>query len=221
MFDIILFAVFPYVAISLAVIVGIYRLKTDSFSFSAHSSQFFESRRLFWGSVPWHFAIILVLLAHLLAFLFPAAWGALAGKPIRLYLLEITGLALGVMTVIGLAQLMLRRAGEPRVHVVTTKMDWVVLVLLLAQVVSGVVIAWTLRWGSVWYLHTATPWLWSLLQFNPQVEYIAALPNIVKFHAFNAFLLIAVFPFSRLVHAATVPLGYLWRSPQLVLWNRR
>lgn len=220
MLDTILFGIFPYVAVALAVIVGLVRYFSDRYSFSSHSSQFLESKTLYWGSVPWHLAILLVLAAHLLAFLFPTAWGALAGRPLRLYLLEVTGLALGVTTVIGVALLLLRRAGNERVSVVSSPMDFIVLGLLLVQVATGVWIAFTLRWGSVWYLHTATPWLWSLLKFDPQVQYLAALPWIVKVHAVNAFLLIALFPFSRLVHIVTVPLEYLGRSAQLVVWNR-
>lgn len=103
---------------------------------------------------------------------------------------------------------------------VSTPMDYVVLALLLVQVATGVWIAFTLRWGSVWYLHTAAPWLWSLLKFDPQVQYLAALPWIVKVHAANAFLLVALFPFSRLVHVVTFPFEYLGRPAQLVIWNR-
>jgi len=220
MTDIILFAVFPYVAISLALGVGIYRYFVDRFSWSSQSSQFLESRVLYWGSVPWHYAILVILLAHLLAFLFPSAWGSLLGRPVRLYLLEVTGLALGIGTLIAVILLMLRRATNQRVLTVTTLFDWLVLVVLLIQVATGIYIAFTLRWGSVWYLHTATPWLWSLLQLDPQVQYLAALPFVVKWHAFNAFLLLALFPFSRLVHVVSIPLTYLSRPYQVVLWYR-
>lgn len=221
MTDLILFAVFPYVAVALAIAVGIYRYTIDRYSWSSQSSQFLESRALFWGSVPWHYAILLILLAHLLAFVFPAGWGALVGKPLRLYLLEITGMALGLATVIAIALLIVRRAANDRVATVTSVVDWFLLAALLLQVATGVWIAFTLRWGSVWYLHTATPWLWSLVKFDPQVQYLAVLPWVVKFHALNAFVLIALFPFSRLVHVVSVPLTYLARPYQLVVWYRR
>jgi nitrate reductase gamma subunit len=70
-------------------------------------------------------------------------------------------------------------------------------------------------------MHTATPWLWSLVKFNPQVEYLAKLPWVAQLHAFNAFLLVALFPFSRLVHLISVPLEYLWRPYQVVIWYRQ
>jgi nitrate reductase gamma subunit len=178
------------------------------------------NRTLFWGSVPWHYAILIILLAHLVAFLFPTAWGALMGRPLRLYLLEVTGMALGVSTVIAVALLIVRRATNARVSAVTSVIDWVVLASLLLQVATGVYIAFTLRWGSVWYLHTATPWLWSLVKLDPQVQYLAVLPGVVKVHAFNAFVLLALFPFSRLVHIVSVPLTYLVRPYQVVTWYR-
>ncbi len=95
------------------------------------------------------------------------------------------------------------------------------LAVLLLQVATGVYIAVTLRWGSLWYLHTATPWLWSLVQLDPQVAYMAVMPAIVKVHAVNAFLLLVLLPFSRLIHIISVPLAYLGRSAQVVVWYRR
>ena len=218
MIDLILFGVFPYVAVALAVAVGSYRYVVDRYSWSSHSSQFLESRLLFWGSVPWHYAILLILLAHLLAVLFPGSWGVLLGRPIRLYFLEVSGLALGLCTVIAIVLLVVRRLTDARLAAVTTSIDWLVLALLLMQVATGVYIAFTLRWGGVWYVHTATPWLRSLLSFQPEVQYLAVLPTVVKLHAFNAFLLVALLPFSRLVHALSVPLGYLARPYQVVVW---
>ena len=221
MTNLLLFGVFPYVALALAVAVGFYRYAVERYSWSSQSSQFLESRALFWGSVPWHYALLAILTAHLLAFLFPTGWGELLGRPARLYLLEVTGLALGVSTLIAVLLLIVRRAGNARVAAVTSVMDWLVLVALLLQVATGVYIAATLRWGSVWYLHTVTPWLWSLLKLDPQVQYLAALPTVVKVHAVNAFVLVALFPFSRLVHIVSVPLGYLGRPYQVVVWYRQ
>ncbi len=221
MTDLILFGVFPYVAVALAVAVAIYRYTIDRYSWSSQSSQFLESRALFWGSVPWHYAILMILLAHVLAFLFPHGWGILLGQPLRLYILEITGMALGLTTVFAIILLIVRRATNARVITVTSGVDWLVLAALLLQVATGIWIAITLRWGSVWYLHTATPWLWSLVKFDPQVQYLAVLPAVVKVHAVNAFFIVALFPFSRLVHVVSVPLTYLARPYQLVIWYAR
>jgi nitrate reductase gamma subunit len=106
-------------------------------------------------------------------------------------------------------------------HVVTTNMDWILLVLFGAQVVTGLGIAMGARWGSRWYLDTAVPWLWSIAGFHPDFSTIAPLPALVQFHMLNGFVLIMLFPFTRLVHIFTVPLDYLWRPYQVVIWNRQ
>ncbi len=221
MADMILFGVFPYVALALAIGVGIYRYGFDRYSWSSQSSQFLESKALFWGSIPWHYAILLILIAHFLAFLVPSSWGALLGSPLRLVFLEITGIALGLTTLIALAILIFRRIGNPRISAVTSKVDWLLFASLLLQVATGVYIAISLRWGGAWYVHTVSPWLWSLVKLNPQIDYLANLPGIVQLHAVNAFFLVAIFPFSRLVHVVSVPLGYLGRPYQVVIWYRQ
>ncbi len=221
MADSILFASFPYVAVVVAVIGSIARYRRDRFSFSSQSSQFLGNRALFWGSVSWHYGVILILLAHLLAVLFPGWWGVLIASPDRLYVLEVIGLSLAVVTIIGLAILILRRLFNWRVFAVTTLLDWILLVALMAQIALGFWVALMYRWGSDWYLHTAVPWLRSLVVLDPQIETVTALPWVVKLHMLGGFVLLALFPFTRLVHIVTAPVTYLWRPYQVVIWNRR
>ena len=219
--DFLILVAFPYVAVILAVVVGLYRYFYDRFSYSSISSQFLENRTLFWGSVPWHYGIGLVLLAHLLALLFPGPWGALLGTTARLYILEITGLALALLALVGLALLFVRRLTNVRVAAVTSPMDWVFLAVLLGQVALGFSVALFYRWGSSWYLHTAVPWLVSLATLTPQVQFVSLLPWLVKLHMVGGFVIVALFPFTRLVHFITFPITYLWRPYQVVIWNRR
>jgi nitrate reductase gamma subunit len=221
MIETVLYIVFPYAAVLLAIGGGIYRYLNDRYSYSSFSSQFLESGALFWGSVPWHYGILLILLAHIVAGLFPGLWGTLLGDPIRLYVLEITGWALGFLVIVGLVVLIVRRMSHPRLMAVTSVLDWVVLLALLAQVVLGVWVAVAYRWGGLWYLHTVVPWLASLVKLSPQLEAIAPLPGLVKSHILMGFVIVALFPFTRLVHIVSLPLSYLWRPYQLVIWNRR
>lgn len=221
MFDVALFASFPYAAIILAVTVGLLRYYRDRYSYSSQSSQFLANRSLFWGSVSWHYAILLILSAHVLALLFPGWWGTLIANQTRLYILEVTGLALALLTIFGLGLLIVRRLTLPRVFAVTTVLDWVLLAALLAQVVLGFWVALFYRWGSDWYLHTAVPWLVSLMTLKPNVTYVTVLPWAVKLHMLGGFVIIALFPFTRLVHLVTFPITYLWRPYQVVIWNSR
>lgn len=221
MTDLVLFAAFPYAATVLAVVVGVLRYRRARFTYSSLSSQFLESRMLFWGSVPWHYGIGVILLAHLGPLVFPSSWAALIASPVRLWALEVTGLALALSALVGLVVLVVRRVTDGRARVVTSPADWVLLVVLVAQVGLGFWVALVYRWGSDWYLHTAVPWLASLAVLAPDVRHVTALPWVVKAHMLGAFVLLAVFPFTRLVHLVAVPLSYLWRPYQVVVWNRR
>lgn len=217
----VLFVAFPYTALLLAVAAGVYRYRTDRFSYSSLSSQFLESRQLFWGSVPFHWGLLAVFLAHLAGLLFPRWIGAIYGVPLRMVVLEVTGLAFALLALLGLVNLIIRRLSNAKLRVVTSPMDVVALLLLLVGIVTGIWIAVFYRWGSDWYWQTATPYLWSLLLISPEPQYMTGLPLVAQVHVLNAFLLLLVFPFTRLVHAVTVPVAYLWRPWQLVRWYRR
>lgn len=221
MLDSFLFGILPYVAFAVMIVGLIWRYVTNQFSYSSVSSQFLENRQLFWGSVPWHYGIITVLLGHLVGILFPDGVKAFNGVPVRLYILEGTALGLSLALLVGLSLLILRRGTYSRIRKVTSPMDVVLLVLLLSQVVTGIWTAIFYRWGSAWFVQTATPYIWSLFTFTPNVSYMSSLPLISKLHAINATLLIGVFPFTRMVHILSIPFAYLWRPYQIVMWHKR
>lgn len=221
MLDNLLFVVFPYVAVALAVGGTVYRYLTNQFSFTSLSSQFLESDMQFWGSTLWHYGILPTLAIHVAGFTLPRVMAALHGTPETLYLSELAGKVLGIMALVGVAAMFYRRVASAKVRMVTTPADWVVLVLLIVQVTLGLLMAFMYRWGATWFIHTVTPWVVSLATFQPAPQYVAALPLIPKLHFLNATLLIAIFPFGRLVHMLSFPVTYLWRSVQLVIWTRR
>lgn len=218
----VLFVVFPYVAVVLAVGGGLYRYFNRRFTYSSLSSQLLENRKLFWGSVPWHYGITLILLAHVLAWLFPGTAAAILGSGTRLFVIEAIGLGLALFAALGMILLIVRRLPtDSRARAVTSGMDWVLLFFLLVQVFTGIGVALFDRWGSLWYLSTAVPWLWSLLRLHPDTSTVAALPGLIQFHLVWGFTIILLFPFSRLVHIFAIPIEYLWRPYQVVMWYRR
>jgi nitrate reductase gamma subunit len=216
-----LFMVFPYVTIILAIIVTIYRAIYRPFTISSLSSQMLERRKLYWGSLSFHWGIVFILIGHLLAVFFPKGLMLWNSAPLRLYLLEFTGVILALWSLVGLLILLWRRFIEQRIRVVTTPMDIVVLILVLLSVVTGIVVATFYRFGSTWFTGVFTPYVWSILTLRPRPELVAPLPWVIQLHVLNFFVILAVFPFSRLVHIITYPLGYLFRPWQIVVWVRR
>lgn len=216
----ILFGVFPYIAISVFFLVTIMRYRAQTFSYSSLSSQFLENKEHFWGMVPFHYGILAVLFGHLIAFMIPAELLAWNRVPWRLYVLELSALVCGLLTLIGLILLMVRRRSHRKISMVTTPIDWILLLMLFFQVASGVYVAVFYRWGSSWFATSMTPYLWSLVKLNPDLNFIIGMPLMVKLHIFNAFAIVAFFPFTRLVHILVVPNPYLWRKTQVVRWYR-
>jgi nitrate reductase gamma subunit len=219
--DMIFFIVLPYIALTLMIGVGIYRSIYREFTVTSLSSQLLERNKLYWGSISFHYGLVIILLGHLFALLLPQGqllWNAV---PIRLYLLELTGLALGIWALVGICILFYRRVHDKRVRAVTTPMDIIVLILVIVSVLTGVLVATFYRFGSSWFASIFSPYILSLFTFQPRVDLVAPLPWLVKLHVINLYVMLAVFPFSRLIHILTYPFAYLVRPWQIVIWNQK
>lgn len=102
----------------------------------------------------------------------------------------------------------------------TTPMDVAVLAVILVQVVTGLWIALGYRWGSFWGTAVFVPYIRSLITLSPRPELVEMLPIVLKAHVLSFFVFMALFPFTRLVHIVTLPLGYLTRPWQKVIRNQ-
>ena len=215
-----LYVVLPYMVMFIFFVGTIMRYRKAQYTYSSLSSQFLENQQHFWGLVPFHYGIITVLTGHVVAFLVPRSVLLWNSRPLRLYILEITALIFGLLTLIGLGGCIIRRMTLSKIREVTSILDWNVFALLLVQVASGVYVAVFHPWGSSWFASALSPYLWSLVKFQPDLAYVAALPFAVKLHIASAYVMIGLAPFTRLVHVLVVPNPYLWRKPQVVRWYR-
>ncbi|MDP3981264.1 MAG: respiratory nitrate reductase subunit gamma [Chlamydiota bacterium] len=214
-----LFIALPYVAMAVFLAGSIYRYRASPFKISSLSSQFLEGEKLFWASVPFHLGLMMVLLLHLWAVLFPNTLLSWNSIPVRLVFLEITGFMFALGFLFGLIFLIFRRVSNARVWVVTTWMDMVIELLLLCQVILGCLIALGYRWGSAWFASDLSPYLWSLMKLDPRIDAVVSMPGIVQAHVVGFFLIVLIFPFTRLMHFLVLPFHYLLRPYQQVIWN--
>lgn len=219
MIDLFLYIGLPYIAIIVAVIGCVWRAKNSKYSMTTRSSQFLEDKQLLWGSTPWHIGIVIVLLGHLVAFLLPRVWAAILSVPAALFAVEMIGVACSLLALAGLGVLIYRRVTSARIQAVTTTADLLVVVLLFGQVLVGLLSSIHLRYGSAWSTGTVVPYLWGLLTLRPDMSYVTGFPMLFKLHLIGAWLFILLLPFTRLMHILAVPFQYLWRRPQIVIWN--
>ncbi len=209
----------PYAVIVIFLVGSIFRYMNFGFKVSSLSSQFLESRELFYGSRPFHWGLMFLFFGHLVAFLFPRSVIAWNSIPVRLVILEVVAFGFGISALVGLALLILRRLKHKRLLMVTTKMDAFVYAILLTQIVSGLWVAYFARWGSAWFPTVLTPYLKSLFLLSPDIAAVSALPLSIKIHIVSAFALIGMIPFTRFMHFLVYPFPYLFRRYQYVIWN--
>lgn len=219
MFNNFFFIGLPYAALTVLLVGSVFRYFQFGFKVSSLSTQFLESRELYYGSRPFHWGVIFLFFGHAVAFLFPRSVVLWDSVPLRLIILEVTALGFAILALFGLVMLIQRRFTNKRILVVTSKMDVFVYVILLTQIISGIWVAFFARWGSVWFASVLSPYLKSLFHFTPDITAVAEMPLSVQIHIVSAFVLIGMIPFTRFIHFLVYPFSYLWRSYQYVIWN--
>lgn len=223
--DLLLFGALPYVS-AIALIGGLlWRYRYDQFGWTTRSSQLYESRLLKVASPLFHYALFAVLIGHLVGLLVPKNWTDAVGITQEMYhaaALYGGGVA-GIALVIGIALLIWRRRRNTRVFEATTWNDKVMYLVLAGVIGLGM---WaTLTGGTTAsgahhnYRETVSVWFRSLFVLQPDVQAMSAATTQFKVHIVVALVLFAMLPFTRLVHAFTVPLHYLFR-PYIVYRSR-
>jgi nitrate reductase gamma subunit len=216
--------VLPY--LMLATLVGgtIWRYRYDQFGWTTRSSQLYESRLLRIGSPLFHVGLLFVIAGHVGGLVIPESWTDAAGVSERLY--HATALSLGtiagICTLGGVAILVYRRRTTGPVFMATTRNDKLMYAVLVSAIVLGL---WTtlvsIGAGSQAhnYRETVAPWFRSLFVFQPDVDAMAAAPVSFRLHTLVGMALFTIWPFTRLVHAFTAPVHYLFR-PYVVYRSR-
>jgi len=221
--NVILWIVVPYVAITVFVLGHIWRYRYDKFGWTTRSSQLYERRLLRVGSPLFHFGILLVALGHVGGLLIPESWTDAVGISETAYhaVAVALGTVAGFCTLAGAAILIYRRRTVGPVFSATTRNDKAMYVLLIGTIVLGLgtTVLGNLTGHPHNYRETVSPWFRSIFTFQPDTDLILAAPIGFQLHVLAAWALFAFWPFSRLVHVFSAPLGYLTR-PYIVYRSR-
>ena len=210
----------PYAAVVVCIAGLIWRFRAR-LTISSQSSQILESRWLAVGTIPFHLGIAVLFICHLLPLLIPGTWSRWVSNRSTLFAIETIGTAAGILCLMGLVILFVRRIASGPVRAASTVADLIVLGVLIAQIAIGLAVAILHRWGYVWSVGTTVPYLRSLIVLQPDPAFVAGVPPLVMWHMSAAWVVLALLPFTRLVHMLTVPLGYVARPPQKVVWATR
>ena len=220
-----LFVIVPYVCLAVFVVGHFWRYRYDKFGWTTRSSQLYEDRLLRWGSPLFHFGMLGVVAGHVIGLVIPQVWTDALGLSREAYhvIALAAGIPAGIAAVVGLAILVYRRRTVGPVFRATTVNDKVMYVVLGAVIVLGIwntIAGSLLQFGGEYnYRDGVSPWFRSIFTFQPKPELMAEAPIGFQLHALLAFLLFAMWPFTRLVHVFSAPIGYITR-PYLVYRSR-
>lgn len=220
-----LWVIVPYLSLATFVVGHFWRYQYDKFGWTTRSSQLYEDKLLRIGSPLFHFGMLGVVMGHVIGLVLPKLWTDSIGISPEVYHLValVGGIPAGLAAVVGLIILVYRRRTTGPVFSATTANDKIMYLLLGAVMLLGI---WNTIAGSLLnlgghydYREGVSPWWRSIFTFTPDAQLMADAPLGFQLHALVAMVLFAYWPFTRLVHVFSAPVGYLTR-PYLVYRSR-
>ncbi|MET1077622.1 MAG: respiratory nitrate reductase subunit gamma [Pseudomonas sp.] len=218
--DLLLFGVYPYVALAICLLGSWARFDLAQYSWKAGSSQMLSNKGMRVASNLFHVGVLFVLAGHFVGLLMPESlYHHVISTEHKQLLAMVSGGFFGTLCLIGLLMLLYRRLGNPRVRASSSPSDILILLVLLAQLLLGLltIFASTAHMdGSVmvmlanWAQYTVT------LQPVAAAAAIAPVGLVYKLHVVLGLTLFVLFPFTRLVHIVSAPVWYLGRRYQIV-----
>lgn len=214
-----LFGVYPYICLSVFLAGSLIRFDRDQYSWRSGSSQMLRAGQLRWGSNLFHIGILFLLFGHTVGLLTPHwAYEIFIGAGTKQMIAIVTGGIAGILCFIGLTLLLHRRLSEPRIRATSTTMDIAILVLLWFQLTLGLI---TLPFS---YAHhdggtmlVLSEWAQRIVTLRAgAADLVSGVDWPFQLHLVLGMTIFLLFPFSRLVHVWSAPVGYVFRRYQVV-----
>ena len=209
---ILLWDVLPY--ITTFVVGAWWRFRYDQFGWTTRSSQLYERSLLRIASPLFHLGILAVVGGHVVGLLIPEAWTEWSGSARALPRDRGRARASpGCDARRGRAAHLPPPHHRPGLHGdhqerqddVRLPGGAICLGLLTTMVGAGII------GDGHNYREDVSVWFRSILLLQPQGELMADAPPSFRVHAVAGMLLFMIWPFTRLVHAFSAPVGYLFR----------
>ena len=221
---ILLWIIIPYAAIATFIVGHWWRYRTDQFDWTSRSTQLLDRRILGWASPAFHYGALAAVGGHIIGLCIPPSVTSAVGinEDAYRWTAAIAGGIAGAVTLIGFLGLVYRRMTSDRVRRNTTRVDYLTYLLLTVLIVLGcwMTFAHNLLTDTPYNYRTSIgAWWRSIFYLDPNVAAASQAPTVYQLHAIIAWLFWASFPFSRLVHAWSIPLQYIGRP--YILYRRR
>ena len=221
-----IFGVYPYIALTVFFLGSLSRFDNDQCSWKSDSSQLLSKSGMRMSSNLFHIGVLAVFGGHFVGFLTPhAVFKALGVSDMgHQYLAIIAGTVFGLSALVGGAMLWVRRMFNQRISATSRGSDKFVLTWLMLTLILGLsTIPFSLGHAShadASVMMALIDYVQSIVLLNPEPSMLLNVDPVYKTHIFFGLTVFLVFPFTRLVHIWSAPIGYLGRAYQIVRSKR-
>lgn len=213
------FSIYPYICLAVFLMGSLARFDRDQYTWKSDSSQLLRARQLRWGSNLFHIGILFLLFGHTVGLLTPHfVYAPFITAAQKQMLAIMAGGVAGAMCFVGLTMLLHRRLYDERIRATSSTADIAILMLLWLQLVLGLIsIPYSLGHRDGHMMMQLSHWAQHVVTFQfDAASYLVGVNWVFKAHIFLGLTLLVAFPFSRLVHIWSAPIGYVVRPYQIV-----
>lgn len=214
-----LFGIYPYIGLSVFLVGSLVRFERGQYTWRSGSSQMLRARQLRWGSNLFHIGILFLFFGHFVGLLTPHwLYEHFITAGAKQMVAVVSGGTAGTICFIGLTMLLHRRLTDPRIRATSSSMDIAILLVLWLQLVLGLVtLPFSVQHSDGGTMLALSEWAQRIVTFRGgAAELVANVDWPFKLHLVLGITIFVLFPFSRLVHIWSVPVGYVFRSYQVV-----
>ncbi len=221
-----IFGIYPYIATTVFLLGSWIRFDHEQYTWKSDSSQLLSKRGMRLASNLFHYGILGLFLGHVVGLLTPHALFLVLGVSdmAHQWIAIAAGTVFGGLCLIGAVFLWLRRLMNPRVRVASRWMDINILGWLALTAAAGLfTIPFSVHHanaGDAGTMIRLADWVQSVLYLHPDPALVRDVSPAYKFHMFLGMSVFLFFPFTRLVHVWSAPIGYLGRAYQVVRSKR-
>ncbi len=222
----IVFGVYPYLCLATFILGSWIRFDNEQYTWKSDSSQLLSKGGMRLYSNFFHIGVIAIFFGHFVGLLTPHALFKSLGVSdmTHQYVAIIAGSVFGTMALIGGVGLWLRRLFNKRVRAASRWMDinilgWILLTLLMGLSTLHFSVGHA-QHGDATVMLRLAEWVQSVVILQPNPELLRHVDTVYKMHLFLGMSVFLFFPFTRLVHIWSAPVGYLFRAYQIVRAKR-
>jgi len=216
-----LFGIYPYICVAALLLGSLIRFDREQYTWKSDSSQLLRHGALRLGSNLFHCGILVVVVGHFVGFLAPhwmvSPFLSASGHQL---VAMVAGGAAGLVAIVGLTILIVRRLGDQRIRRSSRNSDILVVLILWIQLALGLAtVVLSMRHMDGAMFEQLTDYIKAVVTFQPRsADLLTGVPFVYRAHIAVGFTIFLISPFTRMVHiwSGFATVAYVVRPYQIV-----